>query len=1161
MFLGSFQPARSEAAVASSAAASTIDEMPAPASDALLKKKNKKKIRPKLQPKPSSKRSSDGSPPRENELGFEDIQTNSSALNESEAQLPYYDTNATIASDENVKQKQAKKKIREAKKLEPISTKSDVDDDLYTPSFATPSPKSNTDDGSGGKLKLQPSTHTKLQPRSSPLFSKSGESDLPHTPDDDDYNAFGFDLINQQQQQSQQLLAKETSPLALRRVMSSGSYISDDSSSEDEFGQSLIKEDGQSEHLKTTLSSSDEDDSYFITHRAIPQQQPSLQQRPHPMTMMSNSYPNTTSYQNNSQGQGVMMTTQPPQLAPTLLMRLKSFPPLPGTTSTENARQNEIELKLSLSEEESASNNGNNRSSPSSSRQMGTPCSFNGGSVSSVDDQVIANELNAYSLSTKLNMRRRSSMESADSTTPGRHAPFGNHHVDSVIQQQHSTQSSVVNVVEQHAPTPIRNFYNSPQSAMPSSTEKYTITKPRPNHDSSFLNNLRDDWVGPTNGSVASVDGSFIISSRGAFGEPEMLEEVRSPTDDHQNGKSSSTHTPQSNLMSLAYSDEEGEERRLLARRNSRSCLDKIADNEGAINTTKPLPNVKVYSSRWFMLLCLFLLNSLSDLTCFSIAPIAIITSRVLDVDAEMPVILFLSANVLGTFLEPVILKCLGLRRTILLGSLLLMIGNVVKSGNGASVEVVKHFDERDILFAGFLIAGLSRPLYERTSMLAVNAWFPEWEKKFATDVISNSKPIGIGSAFVMGSFFVKSGDDMVSYFHLLSGISIVLFVGLAMQLEDAPPTPPCETMARVVRGTIERPISLDQNNNEAIFPGRLKSGMAHPPRIRIKRVARPPTNAQRKYWAGRAVNNAGQRMPLLPSTSFSSAEQDTPTSEYGAIAQAPPAALDRPTELVMEEIDAEFGALAHAPSPMMPGSVANRVASRGSSMDNTLATLQSYDSTEASLAGQQFAPGPGSVKSDDFSPNVSPFPNLKGGLPTPSGMPVVPGLVGQLVQPKDYLPSTEDDGAEPIMIQSPRLLDIDIRGDQTWRSLRACFACKGLSHCVFAYATSGAVTNTLSTFMAYLVTLNGDGLESYIGKVGAAFQLSILVSSLMCGRWSSGQSPKSFMVILTLLALGALVLALCDANLDESERLWTNLLMVAVLTGGSLRHFSTELG
>lgn len=234
-----------------------------------------------------------------------------------------------------------------------------------------------------------------------------------------------------------------------------------------------------------------------------------------------------------------------------------------------------------------------------------------------------------------------------------------------------------------------------------------------------------------------------------------------------------------------------------------------------------------VYFNRWIMLFYMSLLNLLSDWTCYSVAPIAVLTNEAFgEVDPELLVTVFLSANAVATALEPIILSRLGLRRTVIFGSLLLMIGSAVKSGGiplimGTSLQK-GHSGWR--VYLGFFLVGLSQPLYQCTPALLSASWFPEKERTLATGVALNSNQLGIGCAFVFGTMLVTTSDDIPKYFGVLSFISTITFVGCALQFADAPPTPPSNT-ARVMRGTVEINIPSIQNIRSMISGLRLSSG------------------------------------------------------------------------------------------------------------------------------------------------------------------------------------------------------------------------------------------------------------------------------------------------------------------------------------------------
>ena len=174
-------------------------------------------------------------------------------------------------------------------------------------------------------------------------------------------------------------------------------------------------------------------------------------------------------------------------------------------------------------------------------------------------------------------------------------------------------------------------------------------------------------------------------------------------------------------------------------------------------------------------------LNLLSDWTCYSVAPIALLTEEAFgNINPEQLVVVFLVANGIATACEPIILSRLGLRRTVLFGALLLMVGSIVKSGGMPPIVQAKlekgHGEWR--VYLGFFLVGLSQPLYQCTPALLSASWFPERERTMATGVALNANQLGIGFAFIFGTLLVSESDDIPKYFGLLSTISTITFLG-----------------------------------------------------------------------------------------------------------------------------------------------------------------------------------------------------------------------------------------------------------------------------------------------------------------------------------------------------------------------------------------------
>jgi len=154
----------------------------------------------------------------------------------------------------------------------------------------------------------------------------------------------------------------------------------------------------------------------------------------------------------------------------------------------------------------------------------------------------------------------------------------------------------------------------------------------------------------------------------------------------------------------------------------------------------------KVYWQRWVMLAYMSILNLLSDWTCYSVAPIALLTEEAFgNINPEQLVVVFLGANAISTACEPIILSRLGLRRTVVFGALLLMIGSIVKSGGMPPIiqaELEKGHGEWRV-YLGFFLVGLSQPLYQCTPALLSASWFPERERTMATGVALNANQLG----------------------------------------------------------------------------------------------------------------------------------------------------------------------------------------------------------------------------------------------------------------------------------------------------------------------------------------------------------------------------------------------------------------------------------
>jgi MFS family permease len=623
------------------------------------------------------------------------------------------------------------------------------------------------------------------------------------------------------------------------------------------------------------------------------------------------------------------------------------------------------------------------------------------------------------------------------------------------------------------------------------------------------------------------------------------------------------------------------------------------------------------------------ILNLLSDWTCYSVAPIALLTEEAFgEINAEQLVVVFLIANGIATACEPIILSRLGLRRTILFGSLLLMIGSIVKSGGMPPIiqaDLKKGQGEWRV-YLGFFLVGLSQPLYQCTPALLSASWFPEAERTLATGVALNANQLGIGFAFIFGTMLVETSDDIPKYFGLLSILSTLTFLGTLVQFDDAPPTPPSDT-AKVMRGTLEAKLPSVQSIFETVRnigvptnpfdigrhdASRRSSSRKDKSRLRNEKYQRT-VSSESKTRANK--NEETETRHTTESKSRPTRRSGTSDRRSNRRAVGSGTNIARRRVAKLENTGAvgsvtDFHAVVPSPSPALWGPIRQEYdESNASNVDDQDSQTPLIAASNLPIAEQQDTYEQNSIYYHNH-PHFPLYPGHPGEIynnhPTYPPQYQIPYWDPQYAQfiyyqqqqaqlayyqlhqmppPDPYmsyqhshqyqpypfasyeplehlLPAAEaiDEGAEPVITILPHHLDIHIRDDQIWLSTRACLARPGFIHSLVSFTVSGVVINTLSTFMDYLVRLNGAGRE-YTGIVGGTFQFVIMISSLIIGKVCD-KTRAYYSITIGMLVLGAFGLAECGVSLDSNSgvSLRWSLIIVALLVG-PLQPVSTELG
>ena len=266
----------------------------------------------------------------------------------------------------------------------------------------------------------------------------------------------------------------------------------------------------------------------------------------------------------------------------------------------------------------------------------------------------------------------------------------------------------------------------------------------------------------------------------------------------------SNTNTPLSTV--LCYTEEEDYDHAYWKLKEMTSHV----ENQMLLADPKELVVADVlHPSRWAMLFYISLLNLLSGWICFSIAPVAKLLRE--SVDAGLLVSSFLIASCFATFFAPATLSRFGLRRTVLLGAFLLLVGLKVCCATPNFVE-----GRQLQLLIGFVIVGISQPLYQVTPIFVVKAWFPSYEHMTMLRIVLKSSQLGVFFSFLGGTTLVSSSDDILPYFQCISLIATSLFIAMAFHFEEGPPTPPTKRAFHEFRPIFRQPPSQEYNNDGA---------------------------------------------------------------------------------------------------------------------------------------------------------------------------------------------------------------------------------------------------------------------------------------------------------------------------------------------------------
>eukprot|EP00051_Salpingoeca_urceolata_P023579 m.401137 g.401137 ORF g.401137 m.401137 type:complete len:462 (-) comp20115_c6_seq1:286-1671(-) len=199
---------------------------------------------------------------------------------------------------------------------------------------------------------------------------------------------------------------------------------------------------------------------------------------------------------------------------------------------------------------------------------------------------------------------------------------------------------------------------------------------------------------------------------------------------------------------------------------------------------------IKLYKSRWLMLLVIFILQISNAMVWVTFAPIASIardfyntTTLVVNLQSLLFMFVFFPVAVVSSWC----LEHKGLRFSVNAAAWLNAIGALVR----ALSSYAPHHYQLVIVIVGQTLAAVAQPVILGCPTFLVAIWFGEKERAEANTIATASNPLGMAIGSVLAPQLVSSGTDLRLMYYVFCGPA---FLGLLMSLlflKDKPPTPP----------------------------------------------------------------------------------------------------------------------------------------------------------------------------------------------------------------------------------------------------------------------------------------------------------------------------------------------------------------------------------
>eukprot|EP00808_Paulinella_micropora_P019650 g35424.t1 len=216
------------------------------------------------------------------------------------------------------------------------------------------------------------------------------------------------------------------------------------------------------------------------------------------------------------------------------------------------------------------------------------------------------------------------------------------------------------------------------------------------------------------------------------------------------------------------------------------------------------------YLRRWWIMLLFSLLCCLSNMMCYTFAPVETQSAHFFGIDDDVHIAMFADCYFISylviTIPTSLFIDRYGLRISVVAASWVQALGATCRF---LGPFLCPNTPERWYMFAmlGQFLASLSQAVWNNPPALLAVIWFPNSERALATTIGCSSNILGIAVAYLMSPAISNKSDgsELPLLMACYGGLCVVCALLVTIYFPDAPPTPPSYTAEVKERRKLEQ--------------------------------------------------------------------------------------------------------------------------------------------------------------------------------------------------------------------------------------------------------------------------------------------------------------------------------------------------------------------